>query len=160
MQDDQLYQRLFRNERGIRYTFSTSEDLFPTVLSALEISLFPLNAIDEAILRAVGPGTYPLIYTHYYFEFSMPIPCCDVPEYIEKGAREHVTKKTVMVGFLKREESRKLPHIINVLFPTRGRYSRTINNRIVEYVLDFHPGESWMQVDLCHRPLADNRFAA
>jgi hypothetical protein len=156
---DALYQKLFQGNRGIRYTISTPEDLFPTVLRALDIGLFPAEAIDSLVLRKLGPGNYPLIYTQHEIVSAVPVECEQVLEWTE-CFREHVTRSHVWVAFLKHEDHRRLPHIMKVLFPSRNMISRSLDKRMIEYVLDFHSGERWAQIDICHSPLVDNRFAA
>lgn len=156
---DALYQKLFQDNRGVRYTFSTPDDLIPTILGALDICVFPAEAVDKLVLSTVGSGRYPLIYTHHRIETALPIACEHVSDWIE-SLRTHVSKSDTSVAFLKYEDFRRFPHMMKVIFPTRKLISRTLNSRMLEYVLDFHDGESWIQIDLCQRPMANNRFAA
>jgi hypothetical protein len=156
---DALYQKLFQDNRGVRYTFSTPDDLIPTILMALDICVFPAEEVDKVVLSTIAPGTYPLVYTHHHIEAALPVACEHVPEWIE-SLRTHVSRSDTSVAFLKYEDFRRFPHMMKVIFPTRKLISRTLNSRMLEYVLDFHDGESWIQVDLCQRPMANNRFAA
>lgn len=147
---ERLQQKLFQDHRSLRYTLSSPEDLIPSLLRALEIALFPSESLDKNVLKA-GHGSYPIIYTHYAVGFFGHVPCKEVPSWLDQ-CRKLGCGTTILVGFISREDIRRLPHMMNVLFPTRSSITKQIGKRTVEHILDCHEGEYWVQLDLCQSP--------
>jgi|GEM_PF-6422270 len=155
---DALLHKLLHNTRRLRYTFSSPEDLIPSLLQALEIALFPIDALDQDLIRA-GLGFYPVIYTHYRIGFMDHIACSDVGAWLDR-CRQIPHQKQELIGFASSEQQRRFPHLFKVLFPTRSTLTQQIDKRIIEHVLDFHEGEYWVQFEICQNPLSSDRLSS